>query len=253
MTNNDWAADDYRSSFGFVTSYGDSVLDLLGAQAGERVLDLGCGTGEHAAALAAKGVDVVGVDASASMLASARRSFPDVTFVEVDAVADPPALGHFDAVFSNAALHWMNPQERALAYARGCLRPGGRFVAEMGGHGNVRIVRDVFSRALLECGLADLDVQENWFPSIGQQSGLLENAGFEVTQMVLFDRPTPLAPGSTPADWCAHFRARTWDHVPAEQRPRLRALIDELAEPALHGPDGWWVDYRRLRFVAVAR
>lgn len=253
MTNNAWAADDYRSSFGFVTSYGDSVFELLDARPGERVLDLGCGTGEHAAALAAQGVDVVGVDASASMLEIARRAFPHVTFVEVDAVIDAPMLGLFDAVVSNAALHWMSPQESALAYVRDCLSPGGRFVAEMGGHGNVQIVRDIFRQALHDCGLGGLEIQENWFPTIPQQSALLEETGFEVTQMVLIDRPTPLTPGSTPADWCAHFRARTWEQVPVQQRPRLREVIDQLAEPLLHGPDGWWVDYRRLRFIAVAQ
>ena len=110
----------------------------------------------------------------------------------------------------------------------------------------------ILRTALDSHGLDHVLIDQNWFPSIAQESGLLEAAGFEVTSMTLFDRPTPLAPGSTPADWCAHFRARTWEQVPRDLKDRLRFTINDLAAPHLLTDQGWCVDYRRLRFVAIA-
>lgn len=253
MTGNRWDARAYDTAFSFVTQRGSGVLDLLAARPGEHILDIGCGTGGHAAQLVALGCTVVGVDASASMLAVARAQVPDAAFVDVDVVHDAPTLGEFDAVLSNAALHWMQPQEVALAYVRACLAPGGRFVAEMGGHGNVALMLAAFEAALADCGLVHVDLQENWFPTIPQESMLLEAAGFEVVRMELFDRPTPLEGAITAADWCAHFRATTWHSVPSDRHPALREAINAHAAQHLHGADGWWADYRRLRFVAIAR
>ena len=113
-------------------------------------------------------------------------------------------------------------------------------------------LRAAFRQALDECGLTSIEVEENWFPSVGQESTLLEDAGFEVRDVRLFDRPTPLGSGITAAEWCAHFRARAWEQVPQDLRPALRERINACAAPELLGPDGWWADYRRLRFVAVA-
>jgi trans-aconitate methyltransferase len=253
VTGNAWDVARYRDSFGFVTSYGDDVLALLDARPGESVLDLGCGTGEHAAELTARGARVVGVDADPEMVAVAITTAPSASVLLRDATRDEPDLGPFDAVFSNAALHWMQPQERALAFVRASLRADGRFVAEMGGSGNVERVIAAFRQALVEVGLGHLPVTENWFPTVGQQAALLESTGFEVGLMTLFDRPTPLGPGLTAADWCRQFRADTWAAAPPASHSELAARIDALAAPDLLSPDGWVMDYRRLRFVAVAR
>jgi SAM-dependent methyltransferase len=253
VTGNTWDAERYRDSFGFVAAGGAGVLDLLDAQPGESVLDLGCGTGEHAAALTARGVRVVGVDADPAMVSLAVTAAPEATVLLRDATTDKSDLGVFDAVFSNAALHWMQPQDRALAFVRACLRPGGRFAAEMGGAGNVRQVLDAFRQALAELGLDDLPVTQNWFPTIAEESRLLEEVGFEVRLMHLFDRPSLLGPGLTAADWCRQFRADTWAAAPPEAHAALAARIDALAAPDLMTPDGWVMDYRRLRFVAIAR
>jgi SAM-dependent methyltransferase len=253
VTGNTWDAERYRGAFGFVSSYGMALLDVLDAQPGERVLDLGCGTGEHAAELGARGVRVVGLDADPAMVAVAVTTAPDAAVLLRDATRDEPDLGPFDAAFSNSALHWMQPQESALRYVRASLRTGGRFVAEMGGTGNVQRVIRAFRQALGDVGLDDIPVTENWFPTIGQQAGLLEDAGFEVRLMTLVDRPTHLGPDLTAADWCRQFRADTWTAVPPETHAALAARIDALAAPDLLIADGWVMDYRRLRFVAVAR
>ena len=258
MTNNAWDAGEYDASFGFVTRHGDALVDVLDPQQGERVLDLGCGTGHHAAEIAARGAAVVGMDLDDSMLAKARQAHPGVRFVSADGTDfDLGELGvdePFDACLSNAALHWMTPQDAVLRNVRAVLVEGGRFVAEMGGAGNIAALDSALHRALAEHDLAGIDVPQNYFPTIGQQAGALEASGFRVESASWFRRPTPLEPGTTPANWIQHFRAAAWSQVPHPQRSAVEARVDELA---LRGRDcgnsgRWMADYCRLRFVAVA-
>ena len=258
MPGNVWNADDYDTRFGFVSRYGDDVLDALAAQPGERVLDLGCGTGRHAGAMATAGATVVGVDLDEAMLAKARADHPGVRFVALDASAEGAlatlaADEPFDACLSNAALHWMTPQDVVLRNVRSVLRDGGRFVAEMGGAGNIAALDAALRAGLTELGLADVPMTANFFPTVGTEATLLEAAGFRVEVMRWFRRPTPLAEGSTAADWARHFRATTWQHVPDDLHGELARHINAHAEAAgLLGSAGWVADYCRLRFTAVA-
>lgn len=257
----DWDARRYDDRFSFVTSYGAAVLDLLAARPGERVLDLGCGTGHHAAQLAAAGVVAVGLDADAAMLEVARAEHPEVTFVEGDAQSldvrqlQEAAGGAYDAVFSNAAMHWLPRQDDVVAGVRGVLRPGGRFVVEMGGFGNVAAVTEAIRAARAAVGL-DAEVPAPWtFPTPGQQATRLEAHGFCVELVQLFARPTPLAAGDTPAAWAAMMGAGLVADVPAARRAEFDGALDaraaELGLARRHdGAPGWWADYVRLRFVA---
>ncbi len=255
MTN-DWNAQQYDTTFGFVGRYGDDVLALLDAKPGERVLDLGCGTGRHAEALAAAGAVVVGLDADEDMLAKAKRERPQISFVLADAadfaLSDLGVGVPFDACFSNAALHWMPRQAAVLANVRGVLRSGARFVAEMGGAHNIASLDASLRGALDDLGL-DITVPANYFPTVGQQSAALEAAGFRVELATWFRRPTPLDPGTTAADWTRHFRAMVWAEVPAPMLDELAAAVDRRASAlGLRSDDGWTADYCRLRFVAIA-
>ncbi len=258
-----WDAADYDSSFSFVTSYGAPLLELLEPRSGERVLDVGCGTGHQAAQIAGVGADVVGVDSDAAMLDVARRDHPDVRFVRADA-QDATALSNlaegspFDGVLSNAALHWMPSQDAVLGAIAGVLRPGGRLVVEMGGVGNVDAITRAIRSARADIGL-DPAVASSWtFPTPGEQTSRLERNGFTVRLVQLLDRPTPLAVGSSGADWARMFGAALVDDVPTVSRLHFDHSVDSHARD--HGlgarPDGepgWWVDYVRLRFVAVRR
>jgi SAM-dependent methyltransferase len=187
------------------------------------------------------------VDADAAMLARARELHPEVRFLAADVQA-MHLDESFDAAFSNAALHWMTDQAAALCCIRGVLREGAPFVAEMGGHRNVAIVD-----AALEAATEGLDVPpiRKFFPTLGQEAALLEAAGFEVEMMRWFSRPTPLAPGQTPAAWTRLFRANVWDAVPGQARGFVASEIDRRCEE-LRTADGWTIDYWRLRFVARA-
>jgi trans-aconitate methyltransferase len=188
------------------------------------------------------------------MIARAREAYPHLRFEvargEAFALEAP-----VDAVFSSAALHWMSPPEAVAACVLRALKPGGRFVAEMGGRGNTATIVSAIYRALDEEGIPSERAHNPWyFPSIGEYASLLERAGFEVASMQLFDRPTPLddCPNG-PADWVRMFGGDFLQAVPPARRDRVLARINELTRPSLYRDGKWMADYRRLRFVAVKR
>lgn len=247
-TENAWDPNSYDEGHSFVYEYGEGVVDLLDPVEGERVLDLGCGTGHLSAAIADRGATVVGLDQSAEMVKQARAAHPKLQFRESDA-RDLTAEEPFDAVFSNAALHWIDDadQDAVLSGVVDALRPGGRFVAEMGGVGNVKQVVAAAHAELAERGY---ETDNPWyFPSIGEYTPRLERHGFEVRQAVLFDRPTELEDGMTA--WLEMFGDGLLGPVPDDELPTVVDGIAERLRPALFEDGRWTADYRRLRFSAV--
>jgi trans-aconitate methyltransferase len=246
-----WDADRYQRQFGFVSSLADGLLELLGASRGEVVLDLGCGTGELAARIAAAGARVIGLDSDPAMVAAAARRLGEENTLLADGHAFrlPEPV---DAVFSNAALHWMPRPGEVVGCVRAALRPGGRFVAEMGGAGNIQAILDAVGAALAEAGLPE-PASPWYFPTPARQAALLEAAGFRVARMEYFPRPTPLAdcPGGV-ADWLEMFGGSLTAEVPAARRAAVLRRVNELAAPALRRDGEWLADYWRLRFVAFA-
>jgi trans-aconitate methyltransferase len=247
-----WDSTLYDDSFGIITQLGAGVVELLAPRPGERIVDLGCGTGGLTAQIAAAGSEVVGIDASEAMIARAREMYPHLRF-EVARGEDFAVEGLVDAVFSSAALHWMSPPDAVAASVARALKPGGRFVAEMGGKGNIATIIGAIYQALAEEGISREQVRNPWyFPSIGEYGSLLERAGFEVLHMQLFDRPTPLddCPNGV-ADWLRMFGGAFLEAVPATRRERVQARVNELTRPLLEQNGRWVADYRRLRFMAV--
>src|SRR5215218_3207528 len=187
-----WDSKLYDESFGIITQLGAGVIEMLAPRPGERIVDLGCGTGALTAQIAAAGAEVLGIDASAAMIARAKELYPRLRF-EVARGENFAVETPVNAVFSNAALHWMSPPEVVATSVARALEPGGRFVAEMGGIGNIATIVAAMYQALAEEGIPRGQVRNPWyFPSIGEYASLLEHAGFEVRFMQLFDRPTPL-------------------------------------------------------------
>lgn len=242
-----WDARLYDDRHGFVWQHGASLVELLAPRPGERVLDLGCGTGHLTAQIAEAGAEVVGLDSDPVMLAKARAAYPHLTFVQADA-RDFTVPGPFDAVFSNAVLHWARPPEAVVRCVWRALRPGGRFVAEFGGHRNIRALTTAIETALRECGLSAA-LPDWYYPSIGAYAGLLETHGFEVVSAWLFDRPTPLAGESGLRDWVAMFCPNVLAAIPPEQREPFFRRLEAVARPGLFWNGNWVADYRRLRVV----
>src|ERR1051326_411335 len=176
-----WDAGLYESEHGFVWKYGADLVRLLNPQPAERILDMGCGTGHLTAQIAAAGAAVLGVDSSPDMIGQARQNYPNLKFQLADARAFK-AAEPFDAAFSNAALHWIREARDAVRSVHGALKPGGRFVAELGGKGNNALVID----ALMQAGASD-PLLTFYFPSIGEYSAILASEGVELRLPPLFD------------------------------------------------------------------
>lgn len=241
-----WDPARYARNAGFVAVLGEPLIDLLQPVAGERVLDLGCGDGALTAKLAGFGIAVVGVDASAEQIAAARARGLDARVMNGEALTFDT---EFEAVLSNAALHWMRRPDAVIDGVWRALKPGGRFVAEMGGAGNVARITAALVAALDRRGLDGAAAVPWYFPSAAEQRGRLAARGFRVTTAELFPRPTAL-PGDI-ADWLETFAESFTSRVAAARRPGLLAEVAKALEPQLRDGSGTWVvDYVRLRFVA---
>lgn len=248
-----WDSGRYDRDCAFVSAYGETILGWLDARPGERVLDLGAGTGDLTARVAATGASVVGLDADENMARAFRRRLPGVPVVVADAQqpwpADPPLDRPFDAVFSNAALHWMPQAATVASSMAAALRLGGRLVAELGAVGNVATIHRAVDSAADELGLARARWQR-YFPTPAAYATVLEDAGFEVRQLELADRPTRLTGPHGLADWLALFGAGALAHLDEDQRSRLVETAVARARPNLWHDGSWWADYRRLRVLA---
>lgn len=242
-----WDPARYASNAGFVAALGEPLLDLLDVAPGHRVLDLGCGDGALTARLAARGAIVVGIDGSAEQVAAARARGLDARVMDGEALQFD---GEFDAVLSNAALHWMRRADAVVDGVWRALKPGGRFVAEMGGAGNVRRIVDALVAALDRRGHDGAALVPWYFPTEAEYRGRLEARGFRVDSIVLFDRPTPL-PGDI-TGWLETFAESFTAPLTAAERPGFLAEVTAALAPSLRDGDGRWnADYRRLRFAAT--
>lgn len=249
MIENTWNAALYDARHSFVTVAGDALIDLLDPQPGERIIDLGCGTGHHVRQLADRGAHAIGIDGAADMIAAARQAYPDLDFRVADG-AEFTVEAPVDAVFSNAALHWMTRPERVIERVAAALRPGGRFVAEMGGKGNIDKIATATREAIHE--LMHVDVTHQWyFPSIGEYAPLLERHGFEVRMAWHFDRPTPLEGEDGMFTWFRMFGGGLFRGVPEGVIPEAVRLAERRLRDTLYANGRWVADYRRLRFVGV--
>jgi trans-aconitate methyltransferase len=245
-----WDAALYDHKHSFVWKMAAGVLELLAAKPGERILDLGCGTGHLTAKIAEAGAHVVGIDRSPDMIRQAKESYPSLRFEVMDA-REITLDGTIDAVFSNATLHWVKEPERVIAGIKKVLRPGGRFVAEFGGKGNTRELLKAVGRAWANLNLAGPAPHPWYYPSIAEYSGVLEQHGLELTHAVLFDRPTPLDDGDQGLrNWLEMFGASFVEGLPEATGERLKQEVERELKPQLFQDGHWVMDYRRLRIAA---
>jgi SAM-dependent methyltransferase len=245
-----WDPKTYEKNASFVPGLAEGALEWLAPKPAECILDLGCGDGQLTERIAATGASVVGIDASPQMVATARKRGVKADKGTAEKLPYPEHA--FDAVFSNAVLHWVRGQDDMLSEVRRVLRSGGRFVAEMGGHGNIAAIRVAFAAVLAHHGFAKLDERDNYYPTQEAYARRLERHGFTVDRILLFPRPTPLNEVGMEG-WLNTFYRGALDALPEDLR---NTAVDEtvaLLAPVLRDHDGrWTADYVRLRFMATA-
>lgn len=247
-----WNSDSYDRSFSFVWKMAEKVFALLDPQPSEMILDLGCGTGHLTKRIADVGANVYGLDSSSEMLVKAREAYPDITFIQTDA-QNFTLNERFDAVFSNAALHWMSDAEGVVTSVSRILKPGGRFVAEFAGRGNVGKIFGQLDHILEEMGKrVEPDVNPRFTPTIAEYSSLLEKHGLETIFATMTERPTPLEGGEIGLRmWLDQFAKAYYDELDPEQKAILYQRMEDALYSDLHRDGVWIADYRRIQFKAI--
>ncbi|EDX85195.1 Methyltransferase domain family [Synechococcus sp. PCC 7335] len=238
-----WNAANYQDQFGYVWQFGESLISQLAPQPGERILDLGCGTGQLTNAIADHGAVALGIDSDPAMISQAKANYPTLSF-RTDSADSFQLLTPVDAIFSNAVLHWVPRAKAAASCMANALKPGGRLVVELGSQGNMQTILTA-----LEAISGKHNLNPWYFPKLGEYVAILEAAGLSVTYAHSFDRPTPLgASGLT--GWLDMFAQRFFQHLSTEAWSDLVHQV-EAAVPQLYQDGIWIADYRRLRVIAL--
>jgi trans-aconitate methyltransferase len=250
---NEWEAGRYDAYMPFVSQGGIDLIGMLDAKPGAFIIDWGCGTGDLAARIAANGAEVLGVDFSREMVEEAKRKYPAIRFEQADGQRYVSAR-QADAVFSNAALHWMQDAEGAAASIAASLRVGGRFVAEFGSEGNIAAIREALEEAYVQIGAANRLRFPWYFPSVGQYATVLEQQGMRIEWAACFDRPTPLEGGERGLQiWLDTFANGILAALTSDEERDVRSRTEAALRQRLYADGRWTADYQRIRVSAVKR
>src|SRR5437764_10122839 len=248
MPNNNWDTSLYDQKHAFVYEYGKGLIPILQPQPKELILDLGCGTGHLTQTIAESGAHVIGIDSSPSMIETAQMTYPQLEFLVADA-KDFSFAFPFDAIFSNATIHWIMEAEQVAHCIAASLKSGGRLVVEFGGKGCVATITTAVQQSFRE--LLHREVDFGWyFPSIGEYASLLEKHNLDVRSALLFERPTPLEDGEMGLrNWIQMIGERVFHNVPGDVKQQILERTEEMSRDCLFNNGQWIADYTRLRIV----
>ncbi|MFJ7953893.1 class I SAM-dependent methyltransferase [Lysinibacillus sp. NPDC096418] len=253
MMKTKWNASLYDQKHDFVSKFGENLVDVLAPKEKEMILDVGCGTGDLAHEIATRGAIVLGTDFSQDMIIAAQQKYPTIEFKTQDAAA-LDFTNQFDAAFSNAALHWMKQQDKVIQNIYNALKPNGRFVAEMGGQGNIASIVGALQQSMFALNFPYIEDYFPWyFPSVEEYQTRLESTGFTVETIYLYERPTPLQSEDGLRNWLKMFSHNILQHLSDVEKEQVYTKCEELLKPTYYHGDEWVADYWRLRFVAYKK
>ncbi len=246
-----WDASFYDSKHAYVAKYGGSLVEWLGPEAGEKICDIGCGTGDLAKKISESNVHITAIDSSASMIKEACNKYPELSFQVHDA-RKLSFDSEFDAVFSNAALHWIKESDLVIAGVYKSLKPGGRFVSESGGEDNIKHIVESIYNALDQFNFAQNKIKNPWkFSTVSEYTFLLEKQGFKICEIICYDRLTELDDGENGLrNWINMFAGFFFENVPEQSYHQMLECIENDLRPQLFNNGKWHADYKRLRFKA---
>ena len=246
----EWNPTLYDQHHKFVSDFAENLVSSLNPQRDEHILDIGCGTGDLANAISKSGATVTGIDMSQSMIEVAKEKYPHIDFQLMD--AEHLAFDKsFHAVFSNAAMHWMQNQAQVVQHCYNVLRPGGRFVAELGGAYNVQSIVDAIQEASNQLNIPYKAELFPWvFPTEETMKRYLADAGFDIVMMQHYERPTPLIGEDRLRQWLEMFGNNMFKHLTTKEKEAMYTKCEDILRPKLYKKGTWTLDYWRLRFIA---
>lgn len=249
-----WDVNLYNEKHGFVHQYGTDLVHLLDPKAGEHILDLGCGSGQLTNEISSSKSNVIGIDSSQEMIKSSKNLFPEIEFHQMDAQSFEFDLS-FDAIFSNAVLHWVENQQVAAKNMHRHLKDGGRLVVEFGGYENVATIIEALRASLSLYGFFNNAKLERWyFPKISTYTSMLEEIGFEVVYAQLYDRPTLLdSKDDGIKDWIEMFGSHFFEGIPDTDKTQILNEVQNKVRTSCFKEGKWYADYRRIRVVAFKK
>ena len=247
-----WNANLYDDKHAFVFKYGEDLVEILNPKAGERILDLGCGTGYLTSIISNSGASVVGIDNSIEMVAKAKTAYPELEF-QVQSADNFHFEEKFNAIFSNAVLHWVHDKEKVIDCMYSNMKKSARLVLEMGGRQNVERIINTLNRCLRKYGFGkNTSVLLWYFPSLSEYTGLLEKRGFIVTYAALYNRETKLDDSENGIkDWIKMFGSAYLQGINEEMVDEILNEVQEILKPTHFKNGHWYADYKRLRVVAI--
>ena len=242
----------YDQKHAFVSKYGEDLLHLLDPKSGEKILDLGCGTGDLSLLIQKSGAAVMGVDSSPEMIEAAKKKYSEVNFA-IQNAENLNFKAEFDAVFSNAVLHWVKDHPAMIKSVHRSLKKAGRFIAEMGGKNNVGQLLHALKQVLEQHGYPEQANKKVWFfPALGEYTYLLEKHGFKVVYAVYYDRPTLLQDNEKGvSQWINTFGSQFLEGIKEEEKQRILQQVTTMLASVYCKDGDWYADYKRLRFVAI--
>lgn len=247
MTKQNWNAEQYQKDASFVSQLGTHVLELLAPQSGEKILDLGCGDGTLTLQIQNYNCDVLGIDSSASMIAKAREKGLKARVLSAENI---DYHCQFDAVFTNAVLHWVDDIDGVITNIYHSLKANGRFIGEFGGKGNIEALISQISATFQEFPEFGEFNNPWYFPSTEEFSLVLKRKGFQIQYIELIPRPTPLKSGIE--NWLEIFTNSITNRLSVEQKKIFITKVNQKLKPLIFSEkEGPIADYVRIRFKAI--